>query len=50
MALPVYIEITGQKQGKFKGGCKRTGGEDIPRGECAESVRSEAKNGHRINA
>jgi len=29
MALPVYIEIKGEKQGDFKGGCRRKGCENM---------------------
>lgn len=32
MALPVYIEIQGTKQGKFTGGCKRKGREGMIEG------------------
>lgn len=29
MALPVYVEISGKKQGKFTGGCRRKGREGM---------------------
>jgi type VI secretion system secreted protein Hcp len=32
MALPIYIEIEGTKQGKFEGGCKRKGREKMIEG------------------